>query len=145
MEAMEATFATLKAAYPKVKTFTTAHMCGSPTDWQKPLVPCYGTCPGPSCRNGTTGLPVQDPMQIKRRNVDYMCPILDWVKPANITACEDAGLKMWMYTSLEPWKNFLNFRVRRRRRRPRIFPTAVPMSVRARGYYTSNETPRGPA
>ena len=55
MDDMEKTFATLKAAYPRVKTFTTAHMCGSPTDWQKPLVPCYGTCPGPSCRNGTTG------------------------------------------------------------------------------------------
>ena len=40
-----------------------------------------------------------------------MCPILDWVKPQNITACEEAGLKMWMYTSLEPWKQFLNLRV----------------------------------
>ena len=54
---------------------------------------------------------MQDPAQIKRRNIDYMCPILDWVKPENITACEEAGLKMWMYTSLEPWKEFLNLRV----------------------------------
>ena len=54
---------------------------------------------------------MQDPAQIKRRNIDYMCPILDWVKPENITACEEAGLKMWMYTSLEPWKQFLNLRV----------------------------------
>ena len=99
-------------------TFTTAHMCGSPTDWQEPMIPCYGsktiltlstfymtfdlrrhtlrknirkalksdhtvyagTCPGPACRNGTTGLPVQDPTQTKRRNIDYMCPVLDWVR-----------------------------------------------------------------
>ena len=37
-----------------------------------------------------------------------MCPILDWVKPTNVTACEDAGLEMWMYTSLEPWQNYTN-------------------------------------
>ena len=166
-------------------TFTTAHMCGSPTDWQEPMIPCYGsktiltlstfymtfdlrrhtlwknirkalksdhtvyagTCPGPACRNGTTGLPVQDPTQIKKRNIDYMCPVLDWVrrntdvsccflrchlyvkmislprqardkhmyvsrnvegrgvfslqvKPLNMSACEAAGLKMWMYVHL---------------------------------------------
>ena len=104
LDEMQSVFAALKVAYPKVKTFTTAHMCGTPTDWQKPMVPCYGTCPGPSCQNGTTGLPVQDPAQIKARNIDYMCPVLDWIKPENVTACEEAGLKMWMYTSLEPWK-----------------------------------------
>ena len=53
-------------------------------------------------------MPVQDPVQIKRRNIDYMCPILDWVKPENITACEEAGLKMWtpiiVSTGLDvPW------------------------------------------
>ena len=37
-----------------------------------------------------------------------MCPILDWVKPDNMTACEEAGLQMWMYTSLEPWAKYNN-------------------------------------
>lgn len=40
-----------------------------------------------------------------------MCPILDWTRPNNITACEEAGLKMWMYTSLEPHANYCNFRI----------------------------------
>eukprot|EP01043_Picozoa_sp_COSAG02_P082184 COSAG02_NODE_20466_length_830_cov_1.406293_2_plen_111_part_01 len=40
-----------------------------------------------------------------------MCPILDWINPENISACEDDGLKMWMYTSLEPWKQYCNFRL----------------------------------
>ena len=65
-------------------------------DLSKPMVPCYGTCPGPMCRNGSNGVPVQDPVQIKRRNIDLMCPILDWIKPDNVTACEEAGLNMWM-------------------------------------------------
>ena len=56
----------------------------------------------------SNGVPVQDPVQIKKRNIDLMCPILDWVQPANVTACEAAGLEMWMYTSLEPWQNFTN-------------------------------------
>ena len=76
LDAMEATFGALKAAYPTVKTFTTAHMCGTPGELAKPMVPCYGTCPGPMCRNGSNGVPVQDPVQIKKRNIDYMCPIL---------------------------------------------------------------------
>ena len=54
---------------------------GTPTNWRQPFTPCFGTCPGPHCRNGTAGLPVQDPVQIRRRNIDYMAPILDWVKP----------------------------------------------------------------
>ena len=96
LDEMQATFGQLKAAYPSVKTFTTAHMCGTPGDLSKPMVPCYGTCPGPMCRNGSNGVPVQDPVQIKRRNIDLMCPILDWIKPDNVTACEEAGLNMWM-------------------------------------------------
>eukprot|EP01049_Picozoa_sp_SAG25_P002042 SAG25_NODE_101_length_15508_cov_11.653384_7_plen_633_part_00 len=106
LDSMQTTFAALKKAFPKIKTFTTAHMCGAPDDWHKPLIPCYGTCPGPDCRNGTKGIPVQDPVQIMRRNIDYMTPILDWVKPSNMSACEAAGYKMWMYTSLEPWSNY---------------------------------------
>ena len=35
---METTFAQLKAAYPTIKTFTTAHMCGTPGDLQTPKV-----------------------------------------------------------------------------------------------------------
>ena len=120
LDDMAATFTKLKASFPGIKTFTTAHMCGSPGDWRKPMVPCYGTCPGPSCHNGSNGIPVQDPAQIKKRNIDYMCPILDWVKPPNMTACEAEGLKMWMYTSLEPWGNFSNFRIDNMLHEPRL-------------------------
>jgi hypothetical protein len=108
LDEMEATFGALKAAYPTIKTFTTAHMCGTPGRLEIPMVPCYGTCPGPMCHNGSNGVPIQDPVQIKRRNIDFMCPILDWVQPENITACEEAGLQMWMYTSLEPWAKYNN-------------------------------------
>lgn len=83
---MQSTFYTLKQAFPSIKTFTTAHMCGDTHDWRAPVVPC-------SSKDST---PVQDPAQIKRRNVDYMCPILDWVQPDNMTACEQAGLDMWL-------------------------------------------------
>jgi len=120
LDEMEATFQALKDAYPSIKTFTTAHMCGARGNWRTPFTPCYGTCPGPSCRNGTTGQPVQDPTQIKRRHVDYMCPILDWVQPANVTACEAAGLQMWMYTSLEPWGTFCNLRLDNPLHEPRL-------------------------
>lgn len=120
LDTMETTFGALKRAFPTISTFTTAHMCGATTDWQQPFTPCYGTCPGPSCRNGTVGLPVQDPVQIKRRNIDFMTPVLDWVKPANISACEEAGLKMWMYTSLEPWSTYCNLRFDNELHEPRL-------------------------
>ena len=98
----------MKEKYPQVKTFTTAHMCGSPSDWRTPVIPCSG------------GVPVQDPAQIKRRNIDYMCPILDWVKPGNISYCEDEGLPMWMYVSLEPAGRFNNFRLDNPLHEPRL-------------------------
>eukprot|EP00037_Helgoeca_nana_P030604 m.379325 g.379325 ORF g.379325 m.379325 type:complete len:141 (-) comp28230_c0_seq6:5144-5566(-) len=90
LDEMQATFFTLKQAYPSIKTFTTAHMCGDTHEWREPVVPCY------SKGTGRAGTPVQDPDQIQRRNVDYMCPILDWVQPDNMTACEQAGHPMWM-------------------------------------------------
>jgi hypothetical protein len=86
--------------YPSIKTFTTAHMCGKPGDWRTPAVPCAGG-----------GVPVQDPAQIRRRNIDFMTPILDWIRPDNFTACVASGLPMWFYTSLEPYGTFCNLRV----------------------------------
>ena len=57
------------------------------------------------------GVPAQDPARIKALNIDWMCPILDWIKPDNITACENAALPMWLYTSLEPHAQYNNFRI----------------------------------
>ena len=113
MEQMRAEFGYYKARFPKLKTFTTAHMCGSPVagKWATPQVPCGCTQPCPVSPPPAPGTPVQDAARIKNLNVDLMCPILDWLKPANVSDCVEKGLDMWMYTSLEPWKPFLNFRV----------------------------------
>ena len=73
---------------------------GTAGNWSDPKVPCE---PG--------GVPAQDPARIKRLNIDWMCPILDWIQLDNITACEDAGLPMWLYTSLEPHAQYNNFRI----------------------------------
>ncbi len=40
-----------------------------------------------------------------------MCPIENWVVPSDIAACRKAGLKMWMYISLQPWHPYVNFRL----------------------------------
>eukprot|EP01045_Picozoa_sp_COSAG04_P024906 COSAG04_NODE_3185_length_3078_cov_2.279624_1_plen_306_part_10 len=98
LDEMEETFGAIKRAFPSLSTLTTAHMCGTAADPSVPSSPCSGQCPGPRC----VDKPVQDPVQIRRRHIDFFCPILDWVNPQNFTACEAAGLQMWSYVSLEP-------------------------------------------
>ena len=113
MDQMAAEFGYYKQRFPAVKTFTTAHMCGTPKpgQWRVPQVPCGCTEPCPKYPPPKFGVPVQDAARIKALNVDLMCPILDWLKPDNVSDCVDKGLEMWMYTSLEPRQPFLNFRL----------------------------------
>ena len=89
-------FSFLKQAYPDIATFTTAHLC-------------RGAVHGSICP--PSWVPEQDPAAIRKLHIDYMCPILDWVRPENITSCEAAGLPMWMYTSLEPAGRYCNLRL----------------------------------
>ncbi len=89
-------FGFLKRAYPDIATFTTAHLC-------------RGAVHGSICP--PSWVPDQDPAAIRKLNIDYMCPILDWIRPDNISTCEAAGLPMWMYTSLEPAGHYCNLRL----------------------------------
>lgn len=62
-----------------------------------------------------------------------MCPILDWVQPSNMTECEDSGLEMWMYTSLEPFGKYANLRLDNNLFEPRLLFWQV-AQLRLTGY-----------
>ena len=40
-----------------------------------------------------------------------MCPVLDWVVPDNFTSCVQKDLKMWFYTSCQPYLPWPNVRL----------------------------------
>ena len=81
-------FEIFKSQFPDVDTVTTAHM-----------------------QAGTDGSPQQNISKIKAWHLDHFCPILDWIVASDFSACVDAGLKMWFYTSCEPTAPYPNLRL----------------------------------
>jgi hypothetical protein len=47
---------------------------------------------------------------LRKLNIDWLCPITYWLKPDMVARCRQEGFKMWTYVSLEPYLPYPNVR-----------------------------------
>jgi len=58
----------------------------------------------------TTSHVPQSPRDLRKLNVDWLCPLTSWLKPDQVSRCRQAGFKIWTYVSLEPDPPYANVR-----------------------------------
>jgi len=59
----------------------------------------------------TTSHVPQEPATLRKLNVDWLCPITNWLNAEKVARCRRAGFKIWTYVSLEPDPPYANFRI----------------------------------
>jgi hypothetical protein len=59
----------------------------------------------------TTSHVPQKPEELRKLNVDWLCPITYWLKREDVARCRRAGFKIWTYVSLEPYVPYANVRL----------------------------------
>jgi len=59
----------------------------------------------------TTSHVPQRPAELRKLNVDWLCPITYWLKREDVARCRRAGFKIWTYVSLEPYVPYANVRI----------------------------------
>ena len=59
----------------------------------------------------TTSHVPQRPEELRKLNVDWLCPITYWLKRDDVARCRRAGFKIWTYVSLEPYVPYTNVRL----------------------------------
>jgi hypothetical protein len=59
----------------------------------------------------TTGHVPQDSQTLRDLQIDWLCPITDWLDFGKVERCRAEGFKVWSYCSLQPYPPFPNWRL----------------------------------